>query len=416
MSHLEAAALTATCTTIQAAEQLVHYDWSKFTHDHCYRKAVIEKMLFDKSVDIAMVIATTQLVDCVWSILTSGHRSRESIIRHFQSNPETVNIVTSISGNVSDSENTTSDNGIPSLRTNTVSTESESRVHPTLAHSMPAVSNSEEQFRSNCNRPTSRKRHAKRTETVNESDHDNGPAPIDAGSCKRRRVSQDDADENKHLQANPPPSSTSSAQNTFQKGGKTRQLPAPNFGNRKFSMIQETLRSQVHTYKGLEGLRDSWKTVDAFRLRAVEQLLMKSSDSRIVQERYWQEELRHALRKKSSSLSVRALVVRRFNMVRMIAQYHERQRVNGGGDGSSDIKEEFKKELFPGKTPKQAESDWYSYHLEAEVLLAAVRRYGYGVLIFPLRKVTRESLRKLDRKCISDFIDYLGQCHPDLEK
>lgn len=210
----------------------------------------------------------------------------------------------------------------------------------------------------------------------------------DTRSCKRGKRKR-----NIHWGENSSTGSLSLAapatQRRFRGPGKKEKSAPPDFGVSRFSEIGETLRRQIFEYNGLHGLQDLWKMVNAFRSSTTEQVYRRPSDS-FIQQLQRGIEFCDALEKKGESLLVRAMVERRFYMVQLIAEYRKAKKEKEAVAGFDNVDEAFKRDLFPGKDSEHVRSTWDYYLRRGRPLLAAVERYGYGVLLFPLRRVTNK--------------------------
>lgn len=182
---------------------------------------------------------------------------------------------------------------------------------------------------------------------------------------------------------------TPATQRRFRGPGKKKKTTPPDFDIPRFSKIREALRRQIFEYNGLHSLQDLWKMVNAFRSRTAEQVCREPSDS-LVGQLQRGIEFCDVLEKKDESLLIRAMVERRFYMVQLIAEYRKAKQEKEAGAGFDNVDEAFKRDLFPGKDAENVRSTWDYYLRCGRPLFAAVERYGYGVLLFPLRKVTNK--------------------------
>lgn len=169
--------------------------------------------------------------------------------------------------------------------------------------------------------------------------------------------------------------------------------------------------------------------VDALRWPDPEAAKLDKSLSR-VQRLQWQLQHCDTLETKDYSLPTLTVIQRRFYMVQLMAEYRNATREEHNGDGSGVIKT-FQREMFPELGSQQRQKRWDYFNRTAEPLFQAVQRYGYGVLIFPLRNVTMKryvrikflsdidikatSLQRLRRESISDLLDYMRLCHPEVD-
>lgn len=184
-----------------------------------------------------------------------------------------------------------------------------------------------------------------------------------------------------------PSSVTPGAQRRFRGPGKKKKSPPPDFGNPRYSEIEESLRRHIFEYDGLHGLQDLWKMVNAFRSESTEQVYNMPSDSWI-RRLQCRIEFCDALERKGESWLIRATIERRFYMVQLVAEYRKAKEESQASASSDEVAQIFTRDLFPGKDYKDVKSTWDYYLSLGTPLLEAVERYGYGVLLFPLRKAT----------------------------
>ncbi|KAJ3499707.1 hypothetical protein NLG97_g102 [Lecanicillium saksenae] len=181
----------------------------------------------------------------------------------------------------------------------------------------------------------------------------------------------------------------------------------------RYSRIPEQLRQEISEYSVLQGLQDAWRMVDAFRFHIAGEVRIDPHKPRI-------EELQRRidycddLERRGCSLSVRAFIERRFHMVNVIAEYRKAVEAKGKGSRCDNIAETFQAILFPNKDARERRTSWDYFRRVANRLFEAVGRYGYGVLVFPLRNATCKSLDNLKGEYINDFLDYIELCHPGL--
>lgn len=184
-------------------------------------------------------------------------------------------------------------------------------------------------------------------------------------------------------------SSSSSPPRKFRGPGKKKKAIVPYFEEPRFLNVKEPLRLQVIEYTELKGIQDALKLVEAFECQTVEGVQPEPSASLVRKLKCRLDEC-DKLEARGYSLAVRAQVERYFNMIQVIAEFFRRKKEKVEGETDDDIVREFKKELFPEQIPKQAQSSWDYFYRVGKVLFAAVQRYGYGVLVFPLYGVTKK--------------------------
>ncbi|OAR02893.1 hypothetical protein LLEC1_07535 [Akanthomyces lecanii] len=195
---------------------------------------------------------------------------------------------------------------------------------------------------------------------------------------------------------------------------KKQVQPAKVLYAERYSKVPEQLRQEVSEYSILQGLQDAWRMVDAFRCHIAGEVRIDPHKPRI-------EELQRRidycddLERRGCSLSVRAFIERRFHMVNVMAEYRKAVEAKGKGSRCDNIAETFQAILFPNKDARERRTSWDYFRRVANRLFEAVARYGYGVLVFPLRNATCKSLDNLEGEYIGDFLDYLELCHPGLE-
>lgn len=359
---------------------------------------VILKRQLRRSADVAKVISTllvgrsvlrsaltrSQLVDCVWRILRDDPRSRNAMIREIELY-QTQRSLTSRSEKAPTLDIPTLHDPVPPLQSSTKRDLVVSSDDTDLSLHISPV---ELQFHSRTNVSAKHKYCSSSGESVNEEESKKDVAPVDTGSGTYHRVSKDETCENECSQAGESSISTESAQQKLHDPELKKQGTAPDFNNPKFATIKQPLRRQIYTCRGLDCLRDCWIMLDAFRSHTIEQVQCTPLEPRIRQLKYRMKSC-DALEKKNCALDVKAHIGRRFCLVQLIAEYYKKKGEAEMNNNSSSVDEEFKRELFPHKNSKQAESSWNYCRREGEVLLAAVHRFGYGVLVFPLRKATR---------------------------
>lgn len=204
-------------------------------------------------------------------------------------------------------------------------------------------------------------------------------------------------------------------------------MPVPDFNEERFANIFEPLRREISEYTLVNGLQDAWRVVDVLRWPDPEGAKLDKSLSR-VQRLQWQFQRCDTLETKDYSLPTLAVIQRRFYMVQLMVEYLN--AIREGHKGSGAIKT-FQREMFPGLGSQQRQKRWDYFNRTAEPLFQAVQRYGYGVLIFPLRNVTMKryvridflsdidikatSLQRLRHESISDILDYVRLCHPEVD-
>lgn len=359
---------------------------------------VILKRQLRKSTNIAKVICAVlvlrivfwsvltrlQLVGCVWRILRDDPRSRNALIREIELY-QTQHILTLRSENVSTIGISTLHGPAPQPQT---CTKCDTVVPSDDTDSSLHVSPDDLQFHSKTNVSAQHKYCSSSGETGSEDESEKDVASENTRSSMYQQVSKDETCESECSQAEESSISTESAHHELHGLELKKQGPAPDCLNQKFAMIKQPLRRQIYTCKGLDCLRDCWRMLYAFRSQTIEQVQCPPLEYRIRQLKCRMISC-DALEKKNCILNVKAHIERRFCLVQLIAEYNRKKGEAEINNSSTSVDEEFKKELFPHKTSKQAESSWNHCRREGEVLLAAVHRFGYGVLVFPLRKATR---------------------------
>ncbi|EJP61009.1 transposase-like protein [Beauveria bassiana ARSEF 2860] len=176
-------------------------------------------------------------------------------------------------------------------------------------------------------------------------------------------------------------------------GNRNRRSP---ISTTKDANIFEPLRREISEYTLVNGLQDAWRVVDALRWPDPDVAKLDKSLSR-VQRLQWQLQRCDTLEIKDYSLPTLTVIQRRFYMVQLMAEYRNATREVHNGDGSGVI-ETFAREMFPELGSQQRQKRWDYFQQTAEPLFQAVERYGYGVLIFPLRNVTMKRTRRLFKR------------------
>lgn len=214
---------------------------------------------------------------------------------------------------------------------------------------------------------------------------DNGArsASHDAASRKRQRTNERETNEKEDASLHDSRSCTPHHQRRSRGRERKKTETGPNLEYRGFLEIEESLHLQVFKYAESDGLQDAWNLVDAFRSQSIEEVQLSPSGSRVKRLKCYLD-FCDALEAKGSSLTIRAQVGRRFHMVQTIAELRRRKKRKRKGETITSIVTEFKQELFPGKSPTEAQSSWDYFCRVGNVLLKSVERYGYGVLVFPL--------------------------------
>ena len=176
--------------------------------------------------------------------------------------------------------------------------------------------------------------------------------------------------------------------------GRKQKTPVPDFNEERFANIFEPLRREISEYTLVNGLQDAWRVVDALRWPDPEAAKLDKSLSR-VQRLQWQLQHCDTLETKDYSLPTLTVIQRRFYMVQLMAEYRNATKEEHKGDGSGVVKT-FQREMFPELDSQQRQKRWDYFNRTAEPLFQAVQRYGYGVLIFPLRNVTMKRYVRLE--------------------
>ncbi|OAQ69258.1 hypothetical protein VFPPC_12451 [Pochonia chlamydosporia 170] len=376
----------------------------------------------------------TKFIDCVWRILMDDDRSRALLARKIESTHPAVDVKNSASTPCAILDNGPTPEGVITGGSASCPP-SDSLSHSD--HDFPsAYANSSAQVCIDNDKPSDSRFRDGASRTGCQTSEEETPCYLSPllisssrrrprtpdiedeavtysnGRTKRRRTSEEEggAKEDSSVdvsQLSPPP-----LQRRLPDPGKRRKETAPVFGIQKFLKIEESLRLKVFKHAELDGLQDAWKLVDAFRSQPIEQVPPIPSYSPVKRLKC---SLYYVSEKKSSSLMVRAQIWRRFNMVQVIAEYRRQEKEKENKKRTESIVEDFKRELFPGESPAEAESSWDCFRREGDVLFEAVQRYGYGALVIPLQRVADGSLHGISRKRIDDFVDYIGRCKPGLE-
>ncbi|OAQ60874.1 kinase domain-containing protein [Pochonia chlamydosporia 170] len=228
---------------------------------------------------------------------------------------------------------------------------------------------------------------------------------------KRRRTNEKEKD-TERMQASSSSSSSSSIQppRKVRGPGKKKKKVVP-----EFRTLKEPLRRQISEYTEQDAIRDVGRLIDAFVSQSVEEAMIDSTGS-------WVSKMKchidfcDRLQAKGKALTIRGLVQRRFNVLLLIAEFLRLKKEEKEGKRSGDIASEIKKGLFPNKTRGKANSEWDNIYREGKVLYDAVQENGFGVLIFPLCGVTKKSLNGVSHQSMTDFIDYIDKCQPNLKE
>lgn len=185
----------------------------------------------------------------------------------------------------------------------------------------------------------------------------------------------------------PPPSTATTKKRRCRGPGKAKKAPGPVFNEPGFASLDESIRSAVFSFKTHEAVLDCKVLVEAFGTEVPVRAALNPADSRVKQLHTCLEHC-NALEAAGNCMRTRAAVEWRFYLVELIAEYRRAKAKTKG----SRCDESFRKELYPKKEANQAKSAWdYDYRV-GEVLLQAVERYGYGVLMFPLHRLTKKRL------------------------
>ncbi|KAK3177470.1 hypothetical protein K4F52_009761 [Lecanicillium sp. MT-2017a] len=431
-------------------------EWLRILHtgDMSDLAAKISQEIRD-STDAAQVDKTyfQQVVDRIWAILNSDHRYRSELIKKIQSTPGVTTLATPISTPSAASEHTTPSptprggaelpDEPPSPLPETDDSDSANNEEVEVATSLgvdPPTLHSRRSLRTHSSAVSyamgaagtiSGKRRRTRGHKIVEptmqddrpsmlscgaaegklgatAEHEQ-PSPEEAGIVKRRRLNED-TQELRRLVSPPLKRHPPSIKCKFRGRGKKQKTPAPDFNDRRFTRINETLRREISVATPLQGLQSAWRLANALATKAIPQININPSDSRIKQLQC-RIEYCDELRVKGNSLSTRAVIEQRFYMVQLMAEYRKAKQA---GTAADDVAAAFQEELFPDKEQRHRRSTWDYYSRVGVTLLNAVERYGYGVLLYPLGKVTKKSLHLLKRESIDDLLDYMESCHPGL--
>ncbi|PQK15639.1 hypothetical protein BB8028_0005g11510 [Beauveria bassiana] len=339
----------------------------------------------------------SKLVDCVLEVFSCDSRCWGELIRKLEPTPDVpiplslvATSTTSVSEHGSDARDVTADPTTSTPNTERPTTRS------SLAHGKDKPASNAE---AEC--VVERKRPRARDDTIDRRVvRKRSPAPLPTTPPSKRGQTSTRA----------PPAK---AKPKVRGPGRKQKTLVPDFNEERFANIFEPLRREISEYTLVNGLQDAWRVVDALRWPDPEAANLDKSLSR-VQRLQWQFQHCDTLDTKDYSLPTLTVIQRRFYMVQLMAEYRNATREEHNGDGSGVIKT-FQREMFPELGSQQRQKRWDYFNRTAEPLFQAVQRYGYGVLIFPLRNVTMKSLQRLRRESISDLLDYMRMCHPAVD-
>ncbi|EJP62012.1 uncharacterized protein BBA_09060 [Beauveria bassiana ARSEF 2860] len=332
---------------------------------------------------------TTDFVDCIWEVLSGDSRCRRELIRKIESTPNVaiplspVATPASIAEDDPDIRDVTVDPVTPAPNTDQLIARSWSSAR---GYNEAAADTEAENIvqRKRC----LSKDDIKDSRTVKKR---SPPLPPTATASKPRQISTQ--------------ASTVETSRRFRGPGRKQKPSAPDFNDERFNNILEQLRREIAEYTLANGLQDAWRVVDALRWPNPEAVKLDESISRI---RHLQCQIQRCdiPDAKDNSLPTLLTIQQRFYMVQLMAEYQKALEEKHKGDKFGALKW-FQREVYPDQNSKQRQKSWDYFRRTAEPLFEAVRRYGYGVLIFPLRNVTMKSLHCLRRESISDVLDYI---------
>ncbi|KAJ3498304.1 hypothetical protein NLG97_g1230 [Lecanicillium saksenae] len=301
----------------------------------------------------------SKFVDCIWEVLSGDSRCWRELIRKIESTPDVAIPLSPVATPASIAEYD------PDIRDVTVDPVTPATItDQPIARSWSSARGYNEAAADTKAENIAQRKRCRSKDDITDSrtvKKRSPPLPPTATASKPRQLSTQ--------------ASTVETSRRFRGPGRKQKPSAPDFNDERFNNILEQLRREIAEYTVANGLQDAWRVVDALRWPNPEAAKLNESISRI---RNLQLEEKHE------------------------------------GDKFGALKW-FQKEIYPDKNSKQRQQSWDYFRRTAEPLFEAVRRYGYGVLIFPLRNVTRKSLHCLRRESISDVLDYIQVCHPKVE-
>ncbi|KAJ3498564.1 hypothetical protein NLG97_g1026 [Lecanicillium saksenae] len=339
----------------------------------------------------------SKFVDCIWEVLSGDSRCWRELIRKIESTPDVAIPLSPVATPASIAEYD------PDIRDVTVDpvTPATNTDQPIARPWSSARGYNEAAADTEAENIVQRKRCRSKNDITDSRTvkKRSPPLPPTATASKPRQLSTQ--------------ASTVETSRRFRGPGRKQKPSAPDFNDERFNNILEQLRREIAEYTVANGLQDAWRVVDALRWPNPEAAKLNESISRI---RNLQCQIQRCdiSDPKDNSLPTLSTIQQRLYMVQLMAEYQKAVEEKHEGDKFGALKW-FQKEIYPDKNSKQRQKSWDYFRRTAEPLFEAVRRYGYGVLIFPLRNVTRKSLHCLRRESISDVLDYIQVCHPKVE-
>ncbi|KAF1738514.1 hypothetical protein CRV24_000440 [Beauveria bassiana] len=335
---------------------------------------VIAKFLKEelhRTTDVSKVVEN--FVDCIWEVLSGDSRCRRELIRKIESTPNVAIPLSPVATPASIAEDD------PDIRDVTVDpvTPAPNTDQPIARSWSSARGYNEAASDTEAENIVQRKRCRSKDDITDSRTvkKRSPPLPPTATASKPRQISTQ--------------ASTVVTSRRFRGPGRKQKPSAPDFDDERFNNILEQLRREIAEYTLANGLQDAWRVVDALRWPNPEAVKLDESISRI---RHLQCQIQRCdiPDAKDNSLPTLLTIQQRFYMVQLMAEYQKAVEEKHKGDKFGAIKW-FQREIYPDQNSKQRQKSWDYFRRTAEPLFEAVRRYGYGVLIFPLRNVTMKS-------------------------
>ena len=183
----------------------------------------------------------------------------------------------------------------------------------------------------------------------------------------------------------PTPESTPTPQKRTRGPGKKRKRGAPACEAR-FRHIHEEPRQEASNPLEVHMVLDTCKLYQAFEPQFFEDV-PNDAEGSVVGKIRQRIMFCHTLKRRGSSMVIRAIVQERFELV-ILAYEFRKATAHVSRMVSRKVRRDFIAELFPGKNPE--ETQWDYYWQVGFPLLRLVERYGWGVLVFPTLNMTKK--------------------------